>query len=109
MTLDQLWQAIVTGGTGFFLFVGLVLFFRGDLVNGGVARQARQDALDEQRRAYDEQIALMRQRYEEMQGTWKERCGEQTKERDYYRTIALSISRQTEEALALAKNKPLGL
>lgn len=105
MTLDQIWQSIVAGGTGFFLFVGLVLFFRGDLVNGGVARQARLDALDEMRKSYDDQIALMRIRYEEMQNTWRDRCAEQTRERDYYRTMALSVARQTEEALALAKDK----
>lgn len=81
------------------------MFFRGDLVNGGVARQARLDALNEMRKAYDDQISLMRQRYEEMQNTWKERCSEQTRERDYYRTMALTITRQTEEALALAKDK----
>lgn len=105
MTLDQVWQSIVAGGTGFFLFVGLVLFFRGDLVNGGVARTARLDALEEMRRAYEEQIELMKARYDEMQTTWRERSIETTRERDYYRSIALSNARQAEEYLALAKDK----
>lgn len=106
MTLDQIWEGIQgPAGALFLLAIGLLLFFRGDLVNGGVARESHQDAIDEVRKAYDEQISLMQSRYDEMQATWKERCTEQTRERDYYRTIALSISRQTEEALALAKDK----
>lgn len=106
MTLDQVWAQVVGPvGALFILAVGLLMFFRGDLVNGGVARQARQDALAEMRKGYDEQITLLRVRYEEMQNIWRDRCAEQTRERDYYRTIALSNARQTEDALALAKDK----
>jgi hypothetical protein len=105
VTIDAIWQGIVTGGPGFILFIGLVLFFHGDLVNGGVARQARVDALEDMSTAYEAQILLLKTRYEEMQNTWRERLAEQTRERDYYRSISLASARQTEEALTLAKDK----
>lgn len=103
LTLLELWQAVQAGGTGFVLFLGVVLFFRGHLVNGGVARQARQDSEAALRASHDDQMALMRQRFDEMQAVWQDRRAEVAQERDYYRSFALQFARQAEQGIAVAE------
>jgi ribosomal protein S14 len=85
--------------------LGVALFYTGRLVNGEVARKARQDAEEALRQAHEEQMELMRQRFDEMQTAWRERCEEVARERNYYRAIALSKDRQVEQALTLAQDK----
>lgn len=104
MTLD-LWETVREGGAPFVLFLMALLFFTGKLVNGEIARQARIDALEANTKAHEEQITLMKQRFEEMQAVWRDRCQEVTQDRDYYRNIALSFARHAEELLALAREK----
>ena len=95
MTIEQIWQNVAGPVGGLFLLaVAVWLLFNGRLVNGDVARQARLDALNE-----------LRQRYDEMQATWKTRYEDMRSERDYYRTIALQFARQAEQGIALAKDK----
>jgi hypothetical protein len=103
MTLLDLWANIQQFGTGFVLFVGATLFFTGRLVNGELARQARMDAEKTLIEAHQEQMVLMRQRFEEMQTTWRERCGELVSDRNYYRSIALTFAQQAEVGIKTAE------
>lgn len=107
--LVEIWLQIQQFGAGFVMFLLAYLFFSGRLVNGHVARQARLDSEAATRKAQEEQIALMKTRFDEMQTTWKERCEEVGRERNYYRTLALTNTRQTEQALQLAGDKLQGL
>lgn len=100
-----LWQQVVAGGVSFILFLGLLLFFRGDLVNGGVARQARIDQVEELKKAHAEQVALLQQHNAEIQEAWQRRVAEAVEERNYYRNLALTSTRHTGEAIALASDK----
>jgi hypothetical protein len=105
VTVFDLWDQIQQFGTGFVLFLGVILFFSGRLMNGEVARQARKDSEDALIKSHGEQMALMRQRYDDMQEAWKTRTDELVRERDYYRSIALTFARHAEQGLALASDK----
>ena len=105
MTLVELWGQIQQFGTGFVLFLGVGLFFTGRLVNGDAARAARQDSDALLKAAHQKQMDLMQTRFNEMQTTWKERCDDLAKERNYYRSIALAFAKHAEQGLAIAQEK----
>jgi len=106
VTIEQIFQQVIGPAGGLFvLLLGAGLFFTGKLVNGDLARALREDALKEMSKRYEAQIVLMAQRYDEMQATWRERCAEQTRERDYYRALCLNATGQTEQALRLAQER----
>lgn len=105
MTIFELWDSVQSYGAGFIFLLGVVLFYTGRLVNGDVARKARLDAIAEMDKAQTEQMALMNQRFEEMQTIWRERFKEAADERNYYRSIALTFAKQAEQGIQLAQEK----
>jgi hypothetical protein len=100
MGLDQIWQNTLQYGALFLLFVGVVLFYTGRLVSGDLAKHAQERELAAVEQAHKDAMQAFKERYDEMQTTWRERFTELTRDRDYFRAIASQLAQQTEQAIS---------
>lgn len=102
MTFIDVWDWLTQYGIlSACLGVATYALFTGKVVNGDVARRARESAIDELKTAHKSQIDILTQRFEEMQSTWRDRFQEVSRDRDYYRTMAFSLAGQLEQSISV--------
>lgn len=103
MTLDQLWQNTLNYGALFILAVGAVLFYSGKLVSGDLARHSQEREIASLDQAHKDAMQAYKERFDEMQTTWRERYSEVVKDRDYFRTLATTFAQQSQQSISTAE------
>jgi hypothetical protein len=97
---DQLWNYTLQYGTQFLLFVGVILFYTGRLVSGDLARTAQEREIASIEQAHKDTLQAHKERFDEMQATWRDRYNELAKDRDYFRAMASQLAQQAEQAIS---------
>lgn len=108
MTIDQLWQNTLQYGALFLLFVGVILFYAGKLVSGDLATRARESEVTSMQQSHKESMQALKDRYDEMQSTWRERYLEVVRDRDYFRALAGQLAKQSQQAISVQESVAMG-